>query len=125
MTPAEIIRAHAKNQGIDENVLAGQIYDFLSEPKTQVLQQNDCLFLIKNENELGFFYILNGGNSTGYIRALRMFVTMMKALGYKKIAMRVQDKEQSAKIAKTAGIVSVSYKTIGGENDPYLMIMEI
>lgn len=125
MTPPEIIRAHARNQGIDENVLAGQIHDFLSEPKTQVLQQNDCLFLIKNEHGLGFFYILNGGNSTGYIRALRMFVTMMKALGYKKIAMRVQDKDQSAKIAKTAGTVSVSYKTIGGKHDPYLMTMEI
>ncbi|CAB5220109.1 hypothetical protein UFOVP239_54 [uncultured Caudovirales phage] len=125
MTPPEIIRAHAKNQGLDESTLSGQIHDFLLNPKTQVFQQNDCLFLIKNEDDVGFFYILNGGNATGYIRALRLFVAMMKKLGYRKIAMRVQDQDQSAKIAKSAGVNSISYKTVGGENDPYLMIMKV
>jgi len=125
MTPAEIIRAHAKNQGINENQLAGQIQTFLAQPKTQVVQQNDCLFLLKSEGDVGFFGILNGGSSTGYIRALRTFVKMMQKIGFKKIAMRVEDKEQSKKIAQSAGLNSVSYKTIGGKIDPYLMTMEI
>jgi hypothetical protein len=125
MTPAEIIRAHAKNQGINENQLAEQVHNFLAQPKTQVVRQNDCLVLVKSEGDIGFFNILNGGNSTGYIRALRAFVPMMKKIGFKKIAMRVQDKDQSRKIAQSAGINSVSYKTIGGKIDPYLMTMEI
>lgn len=125
MTPPEIIRAHAKNNGIDENQLAGQIHDFLKQPKTQVIRQNDCLLLVKDEQGIGFFSIINGGNSTGYVRALRLFAQLMKKMGYKKIAMRVHDKEQSQKIAKTAGVPSVSYKTIGGKIDPYLMTMEI
>jgi hypothetical protein len=50
---------------------------------------------------------------------------MMKKIGFKKIAMRVQDKDQSKKISQAAGVDSVSYKTIGGKIDPYLMIMGI
>jgi hypothetical protein len=125
MTPAEIIRAHAKNQGINENQLAEQVHNFLKQPKTQVVQQNDCLLLLKSEGDIGFFNILNGGNSTGYLRALRTFVSMMKKIGFKKIAMRVQDKDQSKKISQSAGVSSVSYKSIGGKIDPYLMIMGI
>lgn len=125
MTPSEIIRAHAKNQGIDENILAGQIHDFLAKPKTHVFQQNDCLFLTKDEHGVGFFYIVNGGSAPRYIRAIRMFIDLMKKMGYKQIAMRIEDKQQSQKMATAVGVRSVSYKTIGGKHDPYLMTMEI
>tara|TARA_R110000868_G_scaffold8513_1_gene44036 strand:- start:17305 stop:17682 length:378 start_codon:yes stop_codon:yes gene_type:complete len=125
MTPADIIRAHATNQGQNPNVLATSIKKFLEQPETKVVREGDCLFLVKNQNGVGNFYILNGGNSTGYVRALRAFVVMMRSLGYQKIAMRVQDQEQSQKIARTAGVKSMNYTEVGGTEDPYLMTMEL
>lgn len=125
MTPAEIIRAHAANQGQNPNGLATNIKKFLDQPQTRVVRQGDCLFLIKTRGKVGYFYIINGGNSTGYIRALRAFADLMRKLEYKQVAMRVQDKEQSKKIAQSAGVEGVSYQEVGGESDPYLMTMEL
>lgn len=125
MTSAEIIQAHAIKQGIDPALLASQVKKFLSEPKTKMVQQGDCLFLIQSKDNIGYFHIFNGGNAGNYIRSLRMFVTFMQKLGYHQIAMRVQDKQQSQKIAASAGVKSANYQEIGGRIDPYLMIMEI
>jgi hypothetical protein len=125
MTSADIIRAHATNQGQNPNVLATSIKKFLEQPETKVVREGDCLFLIKNQNQVGNFYILNGGSATGYVRALRAFAAMMRTLGYKKVAMRVQDKEQSQKIARSIGVNSIAYKEVGGTVDPYLMTMEL
>jgi hypothetical protein len=125
MTPADIIRSHAANQGQNSNALATNIKKFLQQPETKVVREGDCLFLIKTQNEVGNFYIVNGGSATGYVRALRLFADMMRSLGYKKVAMRVQDKEQSKKIARSVGVKSVNYKEVGGTADPYLMTMEL
>jgi hypothetical protein len=76
------------------------------------------------KNDTVNFYIVNGGNSTGYIRALRSFAALMDRLGFKKGAMRISDKEQSKKIAKLIGAKTVTYKKVGGTGDPYLMTME-
>jgi hypothetical protein len=124
MTAAEIIRAHAKNQGQNANVLAINIQKFLEQPKTKMFREGDCMFLTKTKGDTVNFYIINGGNSTGYIRALRAFAKLMDRLGFKKGAMRISDKEQSQKIAKLIGAESVSYKKVGGTGDPYLMTME-
>jgi hypothetical protein len=125
MTADEILQVHAKNQGMDPRLLRGQAKEFLQSPKTQIFQQGDCLFLVKFEDDIGYFHIFNGGGATGYLRATRMFILLMKKLGYKKLAMRVDDKEQSTKIAKSVGASSPKYKHIGGKVDPYLMTMEI
>jgi hypothetical protein len=125
MTAAEIIRAHAANQGQNANALAINIKKFLEQPETKVVREGDCLFLIKTQDQVGNFYIVNGGSATGYVRSLRMFAEMMRRLGYQKVAMRVQDKEQSQKIARSAGVKSVDYKEVGGTADPYLMTMEL
>lgn len=125
MTADEILQVHAKNQGIDPRMLRTQTNAFLKMPETQIFQQGDCLFLVKTENGVGHFYIFNGGNAAGYLRALRVFVDLMKKLGFKKIAMRVEDVEQSKKIAASAGVLTTDYEHVGGEVDPYLMTMEI
>lgn len=125
MTADEILQIHATNQGMDPKKLRGQVKEFLEAPVTQIFQQGACLFLVKFENNIGYFHIFNGGNSSGYLRALRLFVDFMKKFGFKKIAMRVDDKDQSSKIAASAGVLSSSYEYIGGEVDPYLMTMEI
>ena len=125
MTPKEIIQTHATRQGIKPDLLASQVKEFLSKPNTRMVQQGDCLFLIQSKDNVGYFHIFNGGNAGNYIRSLRMFVTFMQKLGYHQIAMRVQDKQQSQKIATSAGVKSANYQEIGGRIDPYLMIMEI
>lgn len=125
MTPTEIIVAHAERQGQNPDGLAAQIKKFLAQPQTKVVREGDCMFLVKTSDEVGYFYIMNGGSSAGYLRALRAFAEMMRRLGYKKIAMRVQDKEQSRKIAMSAGAKTVDHKEVGGKSDPYLMTMEI
>lgn len=124
MTAAEIIRAHAKKQGQNANALATNIKKFLEQPQTKMFREGDCMFLTKTKDDTVNFYIINGGNSTGYIRALRGFAALMEKLGFKKGAMRISDKEQSEKIAKLIGAKSVSYKKVGGTADPYLMTME-
>ena len=124
MTAAEIIRAHASNQGQNANALATNIKKFLDQPRTKMFREGDCMFLTKIAGDTVNFYIVNGGNSTGYIRALKAFAELMERLGFKKGAMRISDKEQSQKIAKLIGAKSVSYKKVGGTGDPYLMTME-
>lgn len=124
MTPAEIIRAHAAKQGLSPNALAINIKQFLDQPRTKMVRDGDCMFLIKAKDDVVNFYIVNGGNSTGYIRALQAFAALMQRMGFKKGAMRISDKEQSQKIAKLIGAKSVSYKEVGGTGDPYLMTME-
>ena len=124
MTSAEIIRAHAKMQGQNPNALATNIKKFLEQPQTKMFREGDCMFLTKVKNDTVNFYIVNGGNSTGYIRALKAFAELMKRLGFKKGAMRISDKKQSEKIAKLIGAKSVSYKEVGGTGDPFLMTME-
>lgn len=125
MTADEIIQIHAERQGMDPMTLRGQTNTFLQKPKTKIFKQGDCLFLVKSDDDIGYFHIFNGGNAASYLRSLRTFVAIMKKLGFKKIAMRVEDKEQSAKIATAAGVSSPKYKHIGGKVDPYLMTMEI
>lgn len=125
MTPAEIIRAHAAKQGLSPNVLAARIQKFLDQPKATVVTQGDCLFLLRDVDKTAFFYILNGGNAGGYLRALQAGVNMLRKLGYEKAAMRVADKEKSKKIAASVGINQVSYKKLDSDRDPYLMTMEL
>jgi hypothetical protein len=124
MTAAEIIRAHAANQGLNPNALAINIKKFLEQPQTKMVRDGDCMFLFMTKDDTVNFYIVNGGNSTGYIRALRAFAHLMDKLGFKKGAMRISDKEQSKKIAKLIGAKTVTYKKVGGTGDPYLMMME-
>lgn len=125
MEAKEIIRAHAANQGQDPNALATNIKKFLDQPGAKAVRDGDCIFLFVARNKIVHFFILNGGSSTGYIRALRAFAALMRKLGSKKLAMRVQDKEQSKKIAQSAGVKSVAYTEVGGTVDPYLMTMEL
>lgn len=125
MTAAEIIRAHAANQGQNANALATNIKKFLEQPETRMVREGDCMFLVNTNGDTANFYIINGGNSAGYIRALRSFSELLRRLGYKNAAMRVEDKEQSRSIARVAGVSSVSYKEVGGTADPYLMTMEL
>jgi hypothetical protein len=124
MTAAEIIRAHAANQGQNPNALAANIKKFLEQPRTKMVREGDCMFLTKAADDVVNFYIVNGGSSAGYVRALRSFADLMQRMGFKKGAMRIADKEQSQKIAKLIGAKSVSYKEVGGTSDPYLMTME-
>lgn len=125
MTADEILQVHAERQGMDPMVLRGQTNAFLKTPKTQIFQQGDCLFLIKADGDTGYFHIFNGGGPSGYLRAFKVFVSFMRKLGFKKIALRVDDKEQAAKIAASAGLTSHKYKRIGGKIDPYLMTTEL
>jgi hypothetical protein len=125
MTADEILQVHAKNQGIDPRLLRGEAKEFLKSPKTQIFQQGDCLFLVKFEDDIGYFHLFNGGGASQYLRSLRMFVKLMKKLGLKKIAIRVDDKEQSKKIAASIGALSSEHKYIGGKVDPYLMTMKV
>lgn len=124
MTAAEIIRAHAKKQGQNANALATNIKRFLEQPQTKMFREGDCMFLTKVKDDTVNFYIVNGGNSAGYIRALRSFAALMEKLGFKKGAMRIADKEKSEQIAKLIGAKSVSYKEVGGTGDRFLMTME-
>lgn len=125
MTPSEIIETHAIRQGQNPELLSSQVKQFLRNPKTQIVQQGDCLFLIQSKDNIGYFHIFNGGNAANYIRSVRMFIIFMKKLGYQELAMRVQDKQQSQKIAASVGVKSAKYQEVGGNIDPYLMIMEI
>jgi hypothetical protein len=125
MTPAQIIKTHAVNQGQNVDGLAAQVQNFLDQPKTSVIKEKDCLFLVKAAEGIAYFYILNGGNQMGYVRALKEFKNIMRTLGYHKIAMRVEDQETSKRIAMASGAKSVKYKHVGGAGDPYLMTMEI
>lgn len=125
MTPKEIIQQHANNQGLNPEDLANQMRKFLEQPRTKMVADGDCLFLIRDVDGTAFFYIVNGGSPTGYVRSLKSLASLLKKMQYKKCAMRVADKEQSQRIAKAAGAQDVKYKNVGGKADPYLMTMEL
>jgi hypothetical protein len=125
MTPAEIIRAHAQKQNLDPKALALQVQKFLEQPQSQVVTQGDCLFLVRNIDGVAFFYILNGGNAAGYLRALKSGADMLRHMGFEKASMRVSDMEKSKQIAASIGVQNVSYKRVNSKTDPYLMTMEL
>lgn len=81
------------------------------------------MFLVRNIDDVAFFYILNGGNAAGYMRALQMGAEVLRKMGFKQASMRVSDKEKSKKIAASIGVSEVSYKQVQSKTDPYLMTM--
>ena len=125
MTPEEILQNHARNQGHKNNVLSDQVAEFLKQPNTYQLQENNCVFLVQSFGTSAHVYIMNGGSPNDYMRALKMFVDKMRAHGIKHLTMRVTDKVMSGRIAQSVGVNSVSYKDVGGKIDPYLMTMEL
>lgn len=127
MTPLEIIKEHARRTlpNEDPGKMVAQVADALQKPQTQLLQEGDCVFLIRADKKSAFMYIFNGGGQVGYLRALGIFTQLMRKLGFERLKMRVTDTDLSRRIAATAGVDKVTYKHVGGGTDPYVMTMEL
>ena len=86
----------------------------------------DVLIAFKPNKDTALMYIMNGGDSRQYLRALKQFVQAMKEAKFKSLTMYISDKESASKIASTAGVQKVSFKEDKKkEIDPYLMTMEL
>jgi hypothetical protein len=128
MTPEEIVENHIKNNNLNTTnaQMIAEINGTLKQKNTFAVRSGDCMFIYRVSSNTALFYIVNGGNSISYIKAIKEFVATMKKAGIKILQMYVNDVNTAERLAKAAGAISVSFKQEPNRQvDPYLMSMEI
>ena len=128
MTPEQIVENHIKNNNLDttKKQMIAEINGTLKQKNTFVVRSGDCMFIYKVSGNSALFYIVNGGNAMGYIKAIKEFFATMKKANIRLLQMYVDNTTTAERLAKTAGAISVSFKKDEKRKvDPYLMSMEI
>ena len=128
MTPEQIVENHIKNNNLDTTKakMIAEINGTLKQKNSFAVRSGDCMFIYKVSGNSALFYIVNGGNAMGYIKAIKEFFATMKKANIRLLQMYVDNTNTAERLAKTAGAISVSFKKDEKRKvDPYLMSMEI
>jgi hypothetical protein len=128
MTPEQIVENHIKNNNLDTTKaqMVAEINGTLKQKNSFAVRSGDCMFIYKVSGNTALFYIVNGGNAMGYIKAIKEFIATMKKANIRLLQMYVDNTTTAERLAKTAGAISVSFKKDEKRKvDPYLMSMEI
>jgi hypothetical protein len=128
MTPEQIVENHIKNNNLDTTKaqMIAEINGTLQQKNTFVVRSGDCMFVYKVSGQSALFYIVNGGSSITYIKAIKEFISTMRKANIRLLQMYVEDTNTAERLAKTAGAQYVSFNKDQKRNvDPYLMSMEI
>jgi hypothetical protein len=128
MTPEQIVANHIKNNNLDTTKaqMVAEINGTLKQKNSFAVRSGDCMFIYKVSGNTALFYIVNGGNAMGYIKAIKEFFATMKKANIRLLQMYVDNTTTAERLAKTAGAISVSFKKDEKRKvDPYLMSMEI
>lgn len=128
MTPEQIVENHIKNNNLDTTKakMIAEINGTLKQKNSFAVRSGDCMFIYKVSGNSALFYIVNGGNAMGYIKAIKEFIATMKKANIRLLQMYVDNTTTAERLAKTAGAISVSFKKDEKRKvDPYLMSMEI
>jgi len=128
MTPEQIVENHIKNNNLDitKSKMIAEINGTLKQKHAFAVRSGDCMFIYKVSGNSALFYIVNGGNAMGYIKAIKEFFVTMKKANIRLLQMYVDNTTTAERLAKTAGAISVSFKKDEKRKvDPYLMSMEI
>jgi 3-deoxy-D-arabino-heptulosonate 7-phosphate (DAHP) synthase len=128
MTPEQIVANHIKNNNLDttKEQMIAEINGTLKQKHAFAVRSGDCMFIYKVSGNSALFYIVNGGNAMGYIKAIKEFFATMKKANIRLLQMYVDNTTTAERLAKTAGAISVSFKKDEKRKvDPYLMSMEI
>lgn len=128
MTPEQIVENHIKNNNLDTTKakMIAEINGTLKQKHAFAVRSGDCMFIYKVSGNSALFYIVNGGNAMGYIKAIKEFFATMKKANIRLLQMYVDNTTTAERLAKTAGAISVSFKKDEKRKvDPYLMSMEI
>jgi hypothetical protein len=128
MTPEQIVENHIKNNNLDTTKakMIAEINGTLKQKNSFAVRSGDCMFIYKVSGNTALFYIVNGGNAMGYIKAIKEFFATMKKANIRLLQMYVDNTTTAERLAKTAGAISVSFKKDEKRKvDPYLMSMEI
>ena len=128
MTPEQIVENHIKNNNLDTTKakMIADINGTLKQKHAFAVRSGDCMFIYKVSGNSALFYIVNGGNAMGYIKAIKEFFATMKKANIRLLQMYVDNTTTAERLAKTAGAISVSFKKDEKRKvDPYLMSMEI
>jgi len=128
MTPEQIVANHIKNNNLDTTKaqMVAEINGTLKQKNSFAVRSGDCMFIYKVSGNSALFYIVNGGNAMGYIKAIKEFFATMKKANIRLLQMYVDNTTTAERLAKTAGAISVSFKKDEKRKvDPYLMSMEI
>jgi hypothetical protein len=128
MTPEQIVANHIKNNNLDTTKaqMVAEINGTLKQKNSFAVRSGDCMFIYKVSGNTALFYIVNGGNAMGYIKAIKEFIATMKKANIRLLQMYVDNTTTAERLAKTAGAISVSFKKDEKRKvDPYLMSMEI
>jgi hypothetical protein len=128
MTPEQIVENHIKNNNLDTTKakMVAEINGTLKQKHAFAVRSGDCMFIYKVSGNSALFYIVNGGNAMGYIKAIKEFFATMKKANIRLLQMYVDNTTTAERLAKTAGAISVSFKKDEKRKvDPYLMSMEI
>ena len=128
MTPEQIVENHIKNNNLDTTKaqMVAEINGTLKQKNSFAVRSGDCMFIYKVSGNSALFYIVNGGNAMGYIKAIKEFFATMKKANIRLLQMYVDNTTTAERLAKTAGAISVSFKKDEKRKvDPYLMSMEI
>jgi|Laugresbdmm110sd_1035091.scaffolds.fasta_scaffold23959_2 hypothetical protein len=128
MTPEQIVENHIKNNNLDTTKaqMVAEINGTLKQKNSFAVRSGDCMFIYKVSGNTALFYIVNGGNAMGYIKAIKEFFATMKKANIRLLQMYVDNTTTAERLAKTAGAISVSFKKDEKRKvDPYLMSMEI
>jgi len=128
MTPEQIVENHIKNNNLDTTKakMIAEINGTLKQKNAFAVRSGDCMFVYKVSGNSALFYIINGGNAMGYIKAIKEFFATMKKANIRLLQMYVDNTTTAERLAKTAGAISVSFKKDEKRKvDPYLMSMEI
>ena len=128
MTPEQIVENHIKNNNLDTTKakMVAEINGTLKQKNTFAVRSGDCMFIYKVSGNSALFYIVNGGNAMGYIKAIKEFFATMKKANIQLLQMYVDNTTTAERLAKTAGAISVNFKKDEKRKvDPYLMSMEI
>jgi len=128
MTPEQIVENHIKNNNLDTTKaqMVAEINGTLKQKNSFAVRSGDCMFIYKVSGNTALFYIVNGGNAMGYIKAIKEFIATMKKANIRLLQMYVDNTTTAERLAKTAGAISVNFKKDEKRKvDPYLMSMEI
>lgn len=128
MTPEQIVENHIKNNNLDTTKakMIAEINGTLKQKHAFAVRSGDCMFIYKVSGNSALFYIVNGGNAMGYIKAIKEFFATMKKANIRLLQMYVDNTTTAERLTKTAGAISVSFKKDEKRKvDPYLMSMEI
>ena len=128
MTLEQIVENHIKNNNLDTTKaqMVAEINGTLKQKNSFAVRSGDCMFIYKVSGNTALFYIVNGGNAMGYIKAIKEFFATMKKANIRLLQMYVDNTTTAERLAKTAGAISVSFKKDEKRKvDPYLMSMEI